>query len=1208
MFSKVLIANRGEIALRGMRTLRRMNIRSIAVYADSDRNARHALEADQALALGGIRPADSYLRIDRLIDACRCSGADAVFPGYGFLAENAEFAEACAAEGVVFIGPTPAQIREFGRKHRARELAAAAGIALTPGSPLLASEGEALDWARRLGYPVMLKSTVGGGGMGLARCSNPEELRAAFERIPRLGEQMFGDRGVFLEGHIAHARHIEVQIFGDGEGRVAALGERDCSIQRRHQKIVEQSPAPRLTGTLREELLDAAVRLGRSIIYRSSGTVEFLCDASGSGFHFLEANARLQVEHPVTEMVTGLDLVECMVRLAAGEAVDWDRLEQKPRGAAIEVRIYAEDPARNFRASPGTIAAVQFPEGVRVDHWIEDHTEVSSWFDPLLAKVVVHGDSREQARTRLSAALGATRIDGIETNLDYLRQIADHPAFIHGETTIRFLDSFAFAPRTIEVLDPGTWTTLQDYPGRHGYWSVGVPPSGPMDDYAFRLANRIVGNAPQAAGLECTHRGPTLRFDREAVIALTGADCAPTVDGVPIAMWSPVRVRLGQVLALGPALSGFRTYLAVRNGFDVPVVMGSRSTFVLGQFGGHGGRVLRAGDVLRICDPNLPACETPPPIADPRALPVAMIPVYGKHWQIAVLHGPHGAPDYFPRDSIAGLLAAEWEVHHNSNRLGVRLTGPRPGWTRSSGGEAGLHPSNLHDCVYAVGSVNFTGDSPVILGRDGPSLGGFVCPFTVAQAEFWKIGQARPGDTICFLPVRCEDALALEAAQRQSIRDLVPPPASAPVPALPPAPIPSAAILAERAAHDHHPRVQWRQAGDCRILLEYGEDVLDLALRLRVHLLMNAIRQAQLPVEELSPGVRSLQIRYDSSRLQQIELIRHLRRIEERLPDVADLKIPTRVVHLPLAFDDSSTLAAVQRYRETVRAHAPWLPGNVEFLRRINGLGSQADVRNSVCAARYMVLGLGDVYLGAPCAVALDPRHRLLSSKYNPARTFTAEGTVGIGGMYLCIYGMDSPGGYQLVGRTLPIWNRFLHNPQFHPEKPWLLRFFDQIAFYPVGESHLAHLREEFRRGRHSILIEDEVFDFAAYRRFLRDNQSSIADFRERQHAAFMIEVAHWKQQEAFSATAQEPPTAVEEPRTPGGHRVIAPVHGSVWKQLANPGERVEANQTLFLVEAMKMEMAVAAPIRGVVKAICCAVGQLVATGDILAIIEPYPS
>ena len=511
----------------------------------------------------------------------------------------------------------------------------------------------------------------------------------------------------------------------------------------------------------------------------------------------------------------------------------------------------------------------------------------------------------------------------------------------------------------------------------------------------------------------------------------------------------------------------------------------------------------------------------------------------------------------------------------------------------------------MHDCEYALGSINFTGDSPVILTRDGPSLGGFVCPVTIAKAELWKVGQVKPGNRIRFVPLQYTDALALEQAQEEHIRTfkLKPAPRSSAASLLP-RDNASATLIAERSADGHHPKAQWRQAGDNYILLEYGEDVLDLASRLRVHLLMETIRAEKLPVEELSPGVRSLQIRYDSSRMKQSDLIRHLLRIEATLPDVADLKVATRVVHLPIAFEDSATLGAIQRYRETVRADAPWLPSNMEFLRRINGLGTIAEVREIIRAARYMVLGLGDVYLGAPCAVPVDPRHRLLSSKYNPARTFTAEGTVGIGGMYMCIYGMDSPGGYQLVGRTLPIWNKFLKNAQFEGDKPWLLRFFDQVCFYPVEEAELTEQREAFRAGQHRIRIEEEIFDYRAYLQFLDLHAGSIATFRERQHAAFKTEISHWKDRETAVATTSAPIPIVEESTVPDGHRVHAPMHGSIWKLLAEPGQRVEADQAILVVEAMKMELTVSAPTAGVVKAICCAVGHSVATGDILAVIE----
>ncbi|QCR34644.1 urea carboxylase [Nissabacter sp. SGAir0207] len=1202
MFTTVLIANRGEIACRAIRTLKRLGIASVAVYAEPDRNAPHVSEADIAIALGGEKPSESYLDSDKILAAARASGAQAIYPGYGFLSESAAFAEACEAAGIAFIGPSAGQIREFGLKHRARELAAAAGVPMTPGTGLLADLATALAAAEQIGYPVMLKSTAGGGGIGLTRCDDAAALQAAWEGVKRLGEQFFCDAGVFLERFIDRARHIEVQIFGDGHGRVVALGERDCSLQRRNQKVVEETPAPHLPAATRTALLQAAVALGESVNYRSAGTVEFIYDPAQGAFYFLEVNTRLQVEHPVTELVTGLDLIECMVQVAAGGTPDWLRLAQAPRGAAIEVRLYAEDPLRNFQPSPGVLTDVHFPEGVRVDGWVSTGSEVSAFYDPMIAKLIVYGEDRPQALARLAEALNATRLHGIATNLDYLRQVIATDAFRHGEVWTRMLDHFTYRPQAIEVLQPGTYSSVQDYPGRLGYWDIGVPPSGPMDDFAFRLANRIVGNPPEAAGLEFTLQGPTLRFHADALIALTGADAPADLDGEPVGYWQPLAVRAGQVLTLGRARHGCRTYLAVRNGLDVPVYLGSRATFALGEFGGHAGRTLRVADLLPLSQPHLPACTTPAPSEPPQRPDPALIPHYGAEWHIGVLYGPHGAPDFFTPASIEAFFAAEWQVHYNSNRLGVRLTGPKPDWARQDGGEAGLHPSNIHDCEYAIGAINFTGDFPVILTRDGPSLGGFVCPVTIAKAELWKVGQVKPGDRIRFHPISIEQALALEHAQTGSVESLMPVGALAlPAPTLEPHATASAAILASLPAGADRPAVVYRQAGDGYILVEYGDNVLDLALRLRIWLLMQAIRaSAARGIAELSPGVRSLQIRYEGREIGQGALLQLLLALEHQLGDVSDLKVPTRIVHLPMAFEDSATLGAVARYRETVREAAPWLPNNVDFIQRINGLDSREAVRDILFNASYLILGLGDVYLGAPCAVPLDPRHRLLSSKYNPARTFTAEGTVGIGGMYMCIYGMDSPGGYQLVGRTLPIWNKFLKNPQFNADQPWLLRFFDQVRFYPVSEPELAQLREAFREGRASVEIEEGVFDFAEYQRFLATNADDIAAFRDRQQQAFTREVSHWQAQESLDAAAAADRPQPEEQAEGEGQQVSADLNGNVWKVLVSPGDVVAEGQPLVVVEAMKMELSVYAPCAGTVTRIGCRPGRPVGPGDAL--------
>ncbi|MFJ2993945.1 urea carboxylase [Pandoraea sp. NPDC087047] len=1201
MFDTVLIANRGEIACRIARTLKRMGIRSVAVYSDADRNSRHVGAADIAVALGGNTAAESYLKGERILAAARQTGAQAIIPGYGFLSENAAFAQMCEAEGIAFVGPTAEQMAQFGLKHAARELAEAAGVPLTPGSGLLADVDAARDAARAIGYPVMLKSTAGGGGIGLTRCNDEAELVAAFESVQRLGQSFFSNGGVFVERFVDRARHVEVQIFGDGRGNVLALGERDCSLQRRNQKVVEETPAPNLPNAVRERLLSAAASLGRAVNYRSAGTVEFIYDQAQEAFYFLEVNTRLQVEHAITECVTGVDLVEWMIRTAAGEPPALDQ-GVTSSGASIEVRIYAENALRNFAPSPGTLTEVHFPADVRVDGWVDTGTEVSAHYDPMLAKLIVHAQDRTAAIAKMKQALAHTRLSGIATNLDYLRHVIDSEGFVAGDVSTRYLDHLVYRAQGVEVVEAGTYTTVQDYPGRVGYWDIGVPPSGPMDDWAFRLANRIVGNAPEAAGIETTVLGPTLRFHCDTVVALTGAPTDGDLDGEPLAFWTPIALKAGQTLRIGRATSGCRTYLAVRHGLDVPVYLGSRSTFALGQFGGHAGRTLRLGDVLPIADITLPACADLAPRYAPSPLPAALVPTYGKTWEIGVLYGPHGAPDFFTPESIETFFASEWEVHYNSNRLGVRLSGPKPQWARADGGEAGLHPSNVHDCEYAIGSINFTGDMPVILTRDGPSLGGFVCAATIARAELWKVGQVKPGDKIRFREMTFDAALVLERSQDALLADWQA--TTAPAPAF--SPERGAPILFEAAAQDTHPKTVFRQAGDKYILIEYGENVLDLNLRFRVHALMEALREHPVAgVEELSPGVRSLQVRYDSRVIPQHALVHALRIADALLADIATMKVPSRVVYLPMAFEDSATLDAVARYRQSVRDTAPWLPSNTEFMRRINGLPSVGDVRDVLYNASYMVLGLGDVYLGAPCAVPVDPRHRLLTSKYNPARTYTAEGTVGIGGVYMCIYGMDSPGGYQLVGRTLPIWNKFLKNEVFIDGKPWLLRFFDQVRFYPVSEPELDTLRNDFREGRSAVRIEEEVFDLGEYNDFLARIEPELAAFRNTQQRAFDAEVARWAT-DAGAAGDADAHAALERAQAidPSDATVSADITGSVWKLLTSPGANVCAGDPLLILEAMKMEFQVCAPRDGTVRQFHCLPGMTINAGEPLVSLE----
>ena len=488
---------------------------------------------------------------------------------------------------------------------------------------------------------------------------------------------------------------------------------------------------------------------------------------------------------------------------------------------------------------------------------------------------------------------------------------------------------------------------------------------------------------------------------------------------------------------------------------------------------------------------------------------------------------------------------------------------------------------------------------PVILTQDGPSLGGFVCLVTIAKAELWKVGQVKPGDKIRFIPISFDQALALELQQDALLENLV---AAEPI-ALPAQrtgfdPVNASAIVGRSTRTAARRKWCTGKPATNTFLIEYGPNVLDLNLRFQVHALMEELKANPVAgILELSPGVRSLQIHYDSRVIGQASLLARLVAIEQHLPPVDSMKVKSRVVHLPMAFEDSATLDAVARYRQSVRDTAPWLPSNTEFMRRINGLESVEQVRDILFQASYMVLGLGDVYLGAPCAVPVDPRHRSLTSKYNPARTYTAEGTVGIGGIYMCIYGMDSPGGYQLVGRTLPIWNKFLKNEVFVDGKPWLLRFFDQVRFYPVSESELDSLRVAFRDGRETISITEEIFDLAEYHRFLHSIEPEMEVFRERQKIAFEQEVAHWNLDAAHNAASvdeEEEDEVIEVV----GTQVLADISGNVWKLVVELGAVVKAGDTLLILEAMKMEFAISAPCEGVVQAFHCKPGTLINAGD----------
>jgi urea carboxylase len=592
-----------------------------------------------------------------------------------------------------------------------------------------------------------------------------------------------------------------------------------------------------------------------------------------------------------------------------------------------------------------------------------------------------------------------------------------------------------------------------------------------------------------------------------------------------------------------------------------------------------------------------------------------MHPAYTHAWQVGVLYGPHGAPDFFTDADIDMFFATDWEVHYNSSRTGVRLIGPKPEWARHDGGEAGLHPSNIHDNAYAIGAVDFTGDMPVILGPDGPSLGGFVCPATIVQAELWKMGQLRPGDTVRFVRLSQAEAERLETAQDAAIAGLPSSTTSGSEGDLLATP-----ILHLTPLTDNPVEVVYRRAGDKYLLVEYGPLVLDLNLRFRVHALMtrleaDAIADTTPGILDLTPGIRSLQVHYDSRVLPLNSLMDLLLAVERQLPAIEDMEVPTRIVHLPLSWDDAATRLAIEKYMQSVRKDAPWCPSNIEFIRRINDLASIDEVKRIVFEASYLVMGLGDVYLGAPVATPVDPRHRLVTTKYNPARTWTPENAVGIGGAYMCVYGMEGPGGYQFVGRTLQMWNRWRDErqgaAQFSEGKPWLLRFFDQIRFYPVSAEELLQIREDFPLGRYKLRIEETTFRLADYNRFLADNADSITAFKTQQQAAFEAERERWKAagqaDYATDASVAEAATDSELDLPEHGRAIASHVAGNVWKVMATDGDKVKAGDPLVIVESMKMEFSVAAPCDGTVYKVFCREGGQVSAGQDLLVLVASP-
>jgi propionyl-CoA carboxylase alpha chain/3-methylcrotonyl-CoA carboxylase alpha subunit len=444
MFKSVLVANRGEIACRVFRTAKRMGLRTIAVYSEADADALHVREADEAVLIGPAAARESYLDGAKVLAAAKATGAEAIHPGYGFLSENADFAEAVAAAGLIWIGPDPASIRAMGLKDAAKELMIQAGVPVTPGYQGADQSEETLTAeAARIGYPVLIKAVAGGGGKGMKRVDDPADFAAGLASAKREGAAAFGDDRVLIERYITRPRHIEVQVFGDRQGNVVHLYERDCSLQRRHQKVIEEAPAPGMSDAVRAAVTGAAIKAAKAVNYVGAGTIEFIADASdglkADGIWFMEMNTRLQVEHPVTESVTGVDLVEWQFRVAAGEPLPLKQDQIRLNGWAMEARLYAEDPANGFLPSIGRLEHFVMPDGIRVDTGVEQGGEVSQFYDPMIAKLIVHENTREAAAARLAEAAGEVEVWPVKANAGFLKRCLEHPRFVAGDVDTGFI-------------------------------------------------------------------------------------------------------------------------------------------------------------------------------------------------------------------------------------------------------------------------------------------------------------------------------------------------------------------------------------------------------------------------------------------------------------------------------------------------------------------------------------------------------------------------------------------------------------------------------------------------------------------------------------------------------------------------------------------------------------------------------------------------
>ncbi|KAF3059645.1 putative urea carboxylase [Daldinia childiae] len=1227
LIPRILIANRGEIAVRCIQACKQLSFPCVSIFTTADASSLHVRLADSSVLLEEEGPR-AYTNIDAILEICQKQDINAVFLGYGFLSENAEFARRVHDAGMIFIGPDSKAIYQMGLKHVARGLATAAGIPVIQGSGLLRSAAETLEIAQRIGFPVIVKASGGGGGMGQYVCESENDVPKAFANVESRSKELFGDTGVFLEKYYGSSHHIEIQVFGNGIGEVVDFGERECSIQRRRQKVIEESPSPYLLGRpeLRSRLVSSALTLARSINYSSAGTVEFLVDDETGDFFFLEMNTRLQVEHGVTELCYGVDLVALMLQqakyqLSKESGIPSDELlriraEAVPKGSAIEARVCCENPADSFIPSSGFVQSVVWPNHhARVDTWIQLGTFVSPYFDSLLAKVIVHGATREESIATMRKALDTSEIGGLTTNLTILKSIISSTEFFRGRTLTTFLDTqFTFRPTGIQIDDPGVFTTVQQACNRtrKGY---GIPTSGPMDDLAATIANLLVGNSEDIECLEVTARGPKLKFFSLSVIAITGSPFSVEVDGNVKQMWSRIIMNPGEVLKIGASASpGGRCYIAIRGGFPgVPEWLGSKSTTPNLALGGIQGRQLRRGDhieVAHIEESDLPDTYQLPPDLIP---PTTVTDIY-------VMHGPHDSDDYITETGRQILYSTEWTVDHNCNRTGIRLIGPQIEWARENGGDGGSHPSNIIDYHYpSPGGINWTGDTSVIFPQDSPGLGGFLSSSTVVSADLWKLGRLKPGDKTRLTPVSYSSARKL-ASQKASFIGTIAKHISSgilehehPLSLLEieEKDLKPDAILQVISSDHGGLKLTLRQGGDRFIIVNVEmSQKAGLETSVAANNLARAIQSGSVPGTFVHISINSITVEYEPGTISQPDVVLLIKEAHQQSSNI-EKPLAARRFRLPIVFDHPSVREAESRYTTLQRNKAVYVPDNVSYVQENNGLASRNDIFDILLKTRFLVVTVGFMS-GLPLLWPLDPMARLTSQKYNPTRISTPPGTVGLGGGMFCIYPADQPGGYMMLAKSIPVWDTYALRPGFREAKPWLCEPFDLVDFYEVNLNEYEEISRQFEAGVYEIQVEETVFDFQA--ELVKDHEKrnlpETLEFLAKQEVAEQLMrvceeklLSEWQlDQEKSHASAQE--------ITDVGSGVVvvsSPQVGKVWKVQVSPGDLIEQEKVIVILEAMKMEIPVMAEESHhglVVKEVLVQEGTLVSSGTLLVLLQ----